>query len=105
MAKKGLLIVADYSQKTYLNFDELCEICQVESDMLNDLIRYEIVHPFGGEPDWMFDLVELNRVKKALRLQHDLEMNLAGVAVVLDLLDELDQIQSRMRLLEKHFLK
>jgi chaperone modulatory protein CbpM len=31
-----------------------------------------------------------------MRLQHDLGINLAGIAVVLDLLEEIDSLQARL---------
>lgn len=106
MVKNELVIIADYSQETLLTLDELCEICGISYDFINELIEYEIVHPQGGAPDeWVFDLDHLQRIKTALRLQRDLEVNLAGVTVVLDLLDELEELRARMKLLEKHFLK
>ena len=44
-------------------------------------------------------------MKTALRLQHDLEVNLAGVALVLDLLEQLHETEEKLAVLEKHFLK
>jgi len=36
----------------------------------------------------------------AFRLQHDLGINLAGVALVLDLLEEIEQLRSRLRFVD-----
>jgi chaperone modulatory protein CbpM len=46
---------------------------------------------------WRFDGVSLRRARTALRLNHDLELNAAGVALVLDLLERIDQLESRLR--------
>ena len=35
-----------------------------------------------------------------MRLQRDLDLNLAGTALALDLLDELEQLRERLRALE-----
>lgn len=104
MARKDIIIIADYSQESLLRFDEICTICNVSSDTIVSLIEYEIIHPRGNTPaEWTFDLAELKRIKTALRLQHDLEVNLQGVAVVLQLLDEMDDLRIKLELLEKHF--
>jgi chaperone modulatory protein CbpM len=105
MVKHELMIIADYSQDTALSLEELCEICHISSDLIHDLIAYEIIHPKQPSTDrWVFDLAELKRIQIALRLQRDLEVNLAGVAVVLDLLDELEALRKNSELLERHFL-
>lgn len=106
MAKKEIYIIADYSEEHSLTLDELCEVCHISSGFLEDLIKYEIIHPAGNIPhQWLFDLQQLKRIKTAMRLQHDLEVNLAGVAVVLDLLDQLEELRTKTQLLEKHFSK
>lgn len=106
MAKKEIMIIADYSQEESLTIDEFCEVSHLSSTMLEDLIHYDIIRPVGNTPpEWVFDLQQLKRVQIALRLQHDLEVNLAGVAVVLDLLEQLDELQTKNSLFEKHLLK
>lgn len=104
MAEKSLMIIADYSHETYLTLDELCDICHLSPSHVNDYIGHGIIHPLGATPaEWSFNLGHLKRLKTALRLQHDLEVNLAGVALVLDLLDEIDSMRTKMDLVEKHY--
>ncbi len=103
MVKHELMIVADYSQETFLTLDELCQICQISTDIIHDLVAYGIIHPTHiNHSEWMFDLTELQKIKTALRLQRDLEINLAGVALVLDLLDELRELRQQAEILERH---
>jgi chaperone modulatory protein CbpM len=104
MVKHELMIIANYSQDTSLSLGELCEICNISPDILNDFIAYEIIHPKHPDRDqWMFDLAELKRVKRALRLQRELELNLTAVAVVLDLLDQIEELRDRAEFLQRHF--
>ncbi|MBT9477058.1 MAG: MerR family transcriptional regulator, partial [Polaromonas sp.] len=42
----------------------------------------------------------LQRARVALRLQTDLDVNLAGAALALELLDELDELRARVQRLE-----
>jgi chaperone modulatory protein CbpM len=41
------------------------------------------------------------RLHRALRLQQDLEVNLPGIALTMNLLEELDELRSRIRVLER----
>lgn len=103
MTKHELVIVADYSQEAYLTLDELCQVCQISADTLQELIAYGIIHPAEMNPsEWTFDLAQLQKIKTALRLQRDLEINLAGVALVLDLLDELRELRKQAEIIERH---
>lgn len=102
MAKHELVIIADPNEIT---LQELCEICSISSDFISHLMEYEIIHPKGREPEeWVFDLAQLQRIKKAVRLQRDLDVNLAGVAVVLDLMEELQELRAEVELIHKHVL-
>lgn len=102
MKKHEIMIIADYSEKSPLTLSELCEICNISQDVVQEFISWEIVHPkHSGEEELIFELMDLQRVKTALRLQHDLEVNLAGVALVLDLLDELEELREKAKFLEK----
>jgi chaperone modulatory protein CbpM len=106
MAKKKWVAMVDYSQAEELTSAELCSICHMTPDMMGYLVEYGIVYPEKKIADqWVFDMEDVPRIKMALRLLHDLEVNWAGVAIVLDLLDKMRELQARADLLEKHILR
>lgn len=100
-----LIIIADYSQDTLLTIEELAEICGITPEQISELISYAILHPQGkAQMEWRFDSMQIKRAQKAVRLQRDLEVNVAGIALVLDLMDELDMLRNRLRMMDKHYL-
>lgn len=106
MVKKEIMIIADYSKEEPITLEELCEACQISKDFLYHLIEYQIIRPHGQSQDeWIFDVAQLRRVQTALRLQRDLEVNLAGIAVVLDLLEEVNEMREQMKVIERHFTR
>jgi chaperone modulatory protein CbpM len=106
MEKKELIIVADYAQDVTFTLHELCEICHLSPEDIQTFIEYDIIHPIDTRGDeWMFDIAHLQRLRTAIRLQRDLEVNLAGVGLVLELLDEMEQLRAQAALFEKHYLK
>jgi chaperone modulatory protein CbpM len=107
MADKEIVIIADYSQNQPITLLELCELSGLDQTTIRVFIEYDILQPSSGaEPsEWQFDLPQVQRLKKAQRLQRDLELNLAGVALVLELVEEMDNLRARMQLLERHYLK
>jgi len=103
---KEIIIIADYHQQTELSLQELCEICSVSPELVHQLVAYEIIVPTISHPhQYHFDLAQFKRLQSALRLQRDLDMNLAGIAIVLDLLEDLEDLRQQTELLKKHLLR
>lgn len=98
---KDILIVTDT-----FTADELCDRLHIEAVTLHEYISYEIVTPRGQHhAEWIFDMQQVERLRKALRLQRDFEINKEGVVLVLQLLDELDMLRAESDLLHQHILK
>lgn len=103
MAKKELMVITSISRNESLTLKQLSEHFHLSKEMIIALIENDIVHPL--DRDNSFDLMEIKRIRRALRLERDLELNMQGVALVLELLDELELLRSRIALLEKHLMK
>lgn len=88
-----------------MKLEELCEICRINEEYLEDLVEYDVITITVPLEQAVFDLEQLDRIKTALRLQRDLEVNLAGAALILDLLDELHDLRTRAEILERHLLR
>jgi chaperone modulatory protein CbpM len=82
-----------------LSLDELCRLCAVPPQRIIELLDEGVLGIDYRVDDYRFDAYALRRVRIALRLQRDLEINPAGLGVVLDLLEELEEL--RRRLLEQ----
>ncbi len=79
---------------------QLSRSCAVPADRILDLVEHGILEPAEGAPlsgaDWRFHAVSLTRATAALRLSRDLGVNLRGVALILDLLDDRDRLARRL---------
>lgn len=81
-----------------LTLVELCRTCQLPAERVFELVEEGIIDPLGREPaGWRFRWTSVRRVRCALRLERDLGVNLAGAALALDLLEELDRLRARLR--------
>lgn len=86
-----------------LSLTELTRVCGVDVEQVRLMVGEGMLQPSGGEPAaWRFSGLEVRRTRRALRLQRDLDLNLAGTALALDLLDEIDALRRRVRCLEQH---
>lgn len=48
-----------------------------------------------------FDMQDVRRIRRLLRLQHDLEVNIAGAALAIDLMEQIEELKVQVELLEK----
>jgi chaperone modulatory protein CbpM len=99
MSEQDLDIATGFiiDEETSLTLEDVCRACAVETTFIVALVEEGVLEPFGHEdelPQWRFSGASLRRARVALRLQRDLEINLAGVALTLDLLDEIEFLRA-----------
>jgi chaperone modulatory protein CbpM len=77
-----------------LSLIEVCRICDTGEDVIVELVREGIVAPTrSAESRWVFSGASVARIQIALRLQQDLQLNLPGAALVIELLEEIDRLR------------
>ncbi|NIM28030.1 MAG: MerR family transcriptional regulator [Gammaproteobacteria bacterium] len=97
----GILSGRILEEDTEVTFAELCEACAVQAEAVEAMIEEGIVSPTGGSQSrWRFSRSSVVRVRTVVRMQRDLQVNLAGAALALDLLERIDQLSARLRSLE-----
>lgn len=90
-------VIMDETQA--LSLAELCRSCSLPAEQVVTMIEYGIIEPIESGVTvtrWQFTGESLLRVKTAIRLQHDLGVNLAGAALAIELLDELKQLRHQV---------
>ena len=84
-----------------LTLQELCRACGLSQEQVEAYVAERIVEPRGREcVRWRFSHMSLIAARRARRLERDLDLNAAGVAVAFDLMAQLDVLKSRLALLE-----
>lgn len=76
---------------------ELSHICAVNAEWIISLVEEGILEPVDiTSQQWRFRGVCLRRVRIIQRLQKDLDVNLAGAALVLQLLEEIEILRTHL---------
>ena len=84
-----------------LTLADLCRACRLPTERVVELVEEGVIEPAGREPvRWRFRGTSVRRVRCAHRLEQDLGVNVAGAALALDLLEELERLRARLRRLE-----
>ncbi|CAA6800621.1 MAG: MerR family transcriptional regulator [uncultured Thiotrichaceae bacterium] len=91
-----------FEEEAMLSLSELCQSCQMPAEMLVKLVEYGIITPEGNAVrdqqahQWLFQRSEMIRADKAFRMERDLGINFAGIALVMDLLVEVDDLRQQV---------
>lgn len=85
-----------------LSLTELCRACRLPTERVIELVEHGVIEPVGSEPGlWRFQAISLRRVRFVQRLEQDLGVNIAGAALALDLLAELELLRTRLARLDE----
>ncbi len=90
------------AEASYLNFTEVCLRTGVAEDTVIEIVEQGIIEPLGTTPEeWLFSPTMLTVTQKAVRLHRDLNVDWAGIALAIDLLDEVEQLREENRALRR----
>ena len=85
-------------EEIHLTLLELCQACGAPEEQVSIWVLEGVLEPDGEQPrEWRFTGPALRRARLALRLTRDLELNPPGVALALDLLDEIAVLKARLQ--------
>lgn len=104
MSEKRMIPLGEILDETIeLTLTDLAQRCSVRTEIVIAMVREGVLEPQGDTPEqWYFSGYDLVRLRRAVRLQQDLDVNLAGAALAIELLEELDDLRARLRRLEQH---
>ena len=93
-----LVHIGTVIEEDSLTLGQLCRACGVHADWVISLVEEGIIEPQGEDMRlWRFSGASLVRARSALRIQRDLGVNLAGIALILDLVEELENLRAHLK--------
>jgi chaperone modulatory protein CbpM len=94
MTRSSLVIV---EQSIELDLDQLSSSLGCDVDLIVTLVHEGALEVQGDTPtQWRFHGSALQRARRAVRLVRDLDINPPGVALALDLLDQVRQLEAQL---------
>jgi chaperone modulatory protein CbpM len=100
MTTKHTLTGLILDEDCVFTLEQLSTTCSVQTEYIVELVEEGIVEPTEYQREqryWTFSGKSLLRARKARRLQQDLGINLAGAALVLDMMEEIERLRERLR--------
>jgi chaperone modulatory protein CbpM len=91
------LFGAIFEESALLTIKDLSRMCAVDERHIVEFVEEGVLNVVEiSAAEWHFTGHALRRARLALRLERDLELNLAGVALALDLMEELERLRREL---------
>ncbi len=85
-------------EELHLTITEICQACSIEEEHIHAWVSEGVLEPQGETyTEWRFSGHSLRRAKIASRLVRDLELNTPGIALALDLLEEIEALRRQLQ--------
>jgi len=102
MTTQSILTGIIVEESTEFTLGELSRACGKPAEWIRALVEEGVIEPVGADQThWHFRGHCLRRVRIVQRLQSDLGLNLAGAALALELLEEVEALRNRIAVLER----
>jgi chaperone modulatory protein CbpM len=89
---------AIFEETAVLTVKDLSRMCAVDERHIVEFVEEGVLSVVEIDTaEWHFTGAALRRARLALRLERDLELNLAGVALALELMEELQTLRRELK--------
>ncbi|KGL62488.1 chaperone modulator CbpM [Polaribacter sp. Hel1_85] len=79
-----------------ISIQQFCEHYSIPTAFINELKEYELVEVIVAENNDYLKITQITEVEKMIRLHYDLNINLEGVDVIYNLLNEVDSLKKEI---------
>jgi chaperone modulatory protein CbpM len=89
---------AIFEESAVLTVRDLSRMCAVDERHIVEYVEEGVLSVVEwNTAEWRFTGAALRRARLALRLERDLELNLAGVALAIELMEELERLRRELK--------
>ena len=82
-------------QLIYFSLEQFSQQLPLNRELIIEMVDLGIVEPAGTQPhEWQFDIDMLAAARRAWRLHQQLQVDWPGIALAMQLLQQLDELKS-----------
>jgi chaperone modulatory protein CbpM len=85
-----------FDESALLSIKDLSRMCAVDEHHIVEFVEEGVLNVVNVRSEWHFSGDALRRARLAVRLERDLELNLPGVALAVELIEELAQLRREL---------
>jgi chaperone modulatory protein CbpM len=88
---------AIFDESAVLSLKDLSRMCSIDERHIVQFVEEGVLNVIEVRSEWHFRGDALRRARLAVRLERDLELNLAGVALAVELIEEIEQLRRQIK--------
>ncbi|WP_133128369.1 chaperone modulator CbpM [Legionella nagasakiensis] len=100
MSEKKVITGLVMDKNVSISYVEVCQKYNLSEELLTEMMEHGLFETKNLKKT-QFDYLTLNKIQSAQRLQHDLGINMPGVVLVLELLEELERVRQELGILQR----
>jgi MerR family transcriptional regulator, heat shock protein HspR len=100
MANRTHALILWRSEHSLLTLNDLANMAGLHPELVEKFVDYGLIEPSAGTSSRpLFSAAAVQRLRCIIRLRRDLGVNLAGVAVILEMKERIEKVQKELELL------
>jgi len=85
------------TEYSLLTLEQLSDSAELQPALVQELVKHGLVEPAADQaPRMLFHVSCVERLRRIIRLRRDLRVNLAGVAVILEMRQHIEELQKEL---------
>ena len=80
---------------------EICQSVDISPEELTEVVGLGVITPVEAGTSWIFDYHALRNLRRARRLQIELDLEWSGIAMALTLMEKVDRLEKENALLRR----
>ena len=90
------------TEHSLLTLEDLASAAGLDPELVDVFVRYQLVEPTAHTSSCpLFPTSSVERLKQILRLRHEKGVNLAGISVILDMTEQIENLETDLEMLRQ----
>ena len=100
MAEQTHALTVWRTEHSLLTLEDLATAAGLHPELVDVFVRYQLVEPTVHTSSCpLFPISSVERLKRILHLRHEMGVNLAGISVILDLTEQIENLETDLEML------
>jgi DNA-binding transcriptional MerR regulator len=102
MAEQTHALTVWRTEHSLLTLEDLASAAGLHPELVDAFVRHQLVEPtvhISSCP--LFPTSSVGRLKRILHLRHEMGVNLAGISVILDMTEQIENLETELEMLRQ----